>query len=372
LLLAEISYMSYLTFDFRYQTHIVLIMEFILMLITSKYIIDVYLYVFLNQPMQWMDNIAQSYSILNLVMIINLLLDFLIIDVFVKSYFTMFLMIQLNILISPVFYYATCRIVKACSDGRFISEERQWLAKSIRYSLYGLLGFIYTGRIIGAAYGYERIVMTMVIEIVSVIALILLVQMVFYLFKLFSRYIQHDNDKISKIIWSALGGVQEENDIFEINMLRITLQAFVIVFVLLLVIPIIGLPSIYEYQYKKLIFEGFYIGYIRVMPINILLAQLMFFCVVLLGKYFANSITRLPRFKHDVNIRTSVSLITQYTFFAIAVVIMLMVIGVSSNQLSFIIGATSFGIGVGLQNIVKDVICGIIISCRLCATLPGR
>ncbi|CDZ78341.1 Potassium efflux system KefA precursor [Legionella massiliensis] len=361
LLLAEIIYMSYLTLELQHRTHIVIVMEFLLMLITAKYIIDIYLYVFLNQPKQWMDNIRRNYSLLNLIMIINLSFDFLIIDIFVKNHFTMFLIIVLNIVISPIFYFVTCKVVKACFDEQYISAARHWFVKPMRYGLYLIFGLIYLTRIIASIYGYERVVMTMDIEMVTVTALILLIQMMFYVLKQLGRYIQNDDNRISNHIRKILGVAGNGQDIFEINMLRITLQGFIVVFLILLVIPIFRLPSFYEYEYRKIIFDGFSIGYIEILPINILLALLMFSCIVLVGKYLSNSISQLPRFKYDVNIRTSITMIIQYIFFAIAFVIMMLVMGVGSAQLSVIIGAVSFGIGVGLQSLTQDVICGITI-----------
>ena len=136
-----------------------------------------------------------------------------------------------------------------------------------------------------------------------------------------------------------------------------------VMFLLYLLLLLWGVPSSSMlYAIKKLVF-GFKAGGIEISLIAIITGVLVFivslYVVRLLNRRLANSL--LNRINMDEGIKHS--LISGFSFigFVISVILAVVAMGVDLSNLAVIAGALSVGIGFGLQDVIKNLVSGIII-----------
>jgi len=124
-----------------------------------------------------------------------------------------------------------------------------------------------------------------------------------------------------------------------------------------------GMPSSdLMYAIKKLIF-GFKVGGIKISLIAILTGLLVFFISLSIVKIFKNRLSNslLNRINMDEGIKHSLVSGVSFTGFIISVILAVAAMGVDLSNLAVIAGALSVGIGFGLQDIIKNLVSGIII-----------
>lgn len=113
---------------------------------------------------------------------------------------------------------------------------------------------------------------------------------------------------------------------------------------------------------KKLIF-GFKVGGIQISIIAIITGLLVFLVslavVKILKKKLSNSL--LNRINMDEGIKHSLVSGTGFVGFIISVILAIVAMGVDLSNLAVIAGALSVGIGFGLQDVIKNLVSGIII-----------
>lgn len=113
---------------------------------------------------------------------------------------------------------------------------------------------------------------------------------------------------------------------------------------------------------KKFLTE-FYIGGVRISIISILLGIVVFFASWAAFKAFRRSLSKgiLTKIDMDEGVRGSLAAGLGFIGFIVSVVFAIAVMGGNLTNLALIAGALSFGIGLGLQNIVSNFVSGIII-----------
>lgn len=138
------------------------------------------------------------------------------------------------------------------------------------------------------------------------------------------------------------------------------------VFILILIFLLLnlwGLPGDFMLQgIKKLLF-GFKIGGIEISIIAIALGIAVFFGSLTISRFLRNHLASnvLPKIDMDDGVRHS--LVSGFSFlgFIISILLAIIAVGIDLTNLAFIAGALSVGIGFGLQDVIKNLVAGIII-----------
>lgn len=124
-----------------------------------------------------------------------------------------------------------------------------------------------------------------------------------------------------------------------------------------------GMPgSDLVYGIKKLIF-GFKVGGINISLIAIFTGLLVFAISLSIVRIFKNRLTNslLNRINMDEGIKHSLVSGVSFTGFIISIILAISAMGVDLSNLAVIAGALSVGIGFGLQDVIKNLVSGIII-----------
>ena len=139
--------------------------------------------------------------------------------------------------------------------------------------------------------------------------------------------------------------------------------------------PILGLVFIFSFlnlwelpgdfmllAIKKLLF-GFKIGGIQISLIAIILGIVVFFCSLTVMRIIKNKLANNLLASVDMDDGIKHSLISGVSFvgFIISILLAIVSMGIDLTSLAFIAGALSVGIGFGLQDVIKNLVAGIII-----------
>lgn len=108
---------------------------------------------------------------------------------------------------------------------------------------------------------------------------------------------------------------------------------------------------------------GFNVGGIRISIVSLLLGILTFFVSLFMFRLLKNSLTngKLSKIDMDESIRNSLAAGLGFLGFVFSLFIAIAVMGGSLGSITIMAGALSFGVGLGLQNIVSNFVSGIII-----------
>ncbi len=124
-----------------------------------------------------------------------------------------------------------------------------------------------------------------------------------------------------------------------------------------------GIPSDWLIQAIKKLFFGFHVGNLRISLISILLGIASFFLILYLFKLLSSKLKQNLLSKINIEDGIRNSLLTTLHFFGsiIAALIAIVIMGIDLTNLALIAGALSIGIGFGLQNIINNLVSGLII-----------
>lgn len=124
-----------------------------------------------------------------------------------------------------------------------------------------------------------------------------------------------------------------------------------------------GVPASLLWQILRRLLFGFHIGNLKISLISIFLGIGVFFAILYLFRLLTAKLRQnlLAKINIDDGIRNS--LLTSMRFFGtiIAALLGIVVMGVDLTNLALIAGALSIGIGFGLQNIINNLVSGLII-----------
>jgi small-conductance mechanosensitive channel len=124
-----------------------------------------------------------------------------------------------------------------------------------------------------------------------------------------------------------------------------------------------GLPADFMLQTAKKLLFGFRIGGIQISLIAITMGIVVFFASITLVRILKKHLAKNVLEKIDMDDGIKHSLISGVGFigFIISTLLAIIAIGVDLTNLAFIAGALSVGIGFGLQDVIKNLVAGIII-----------
>lgn len=114
--------------------------------------------------------------------------------------------------------------------------------------------------------------------------------------------------------------------------------------------------------FKKLVF-GFQVGGINISLISIITGLLVFLISLTVVKILKNRLSNnlLNRINMDEGIKHSLISGLSFTGFIISAILAIVAMGVDLSNLAVIAGALSVGIGFGLQDVIKNLVSGIIL-----------
>jgi small-conductance mechanosensitive channel len=124
-----------------------------------------------------------------------------------------------------------------------------------------------------------------------------------------------------------------------------------------------GLSNKQQEKLNSSLIDGFNIGGLVIAPARIALGVFIFACGWTLVSWLKMQLEK-KWLKHaglSLSAQETLTTITGYTGFALALIIGLSIAGFSFSNLAFIAGALSVGIGFGMQNIVNNFVSGLII-----------
>lgn len=145
--------------------------------------------------------------------------------------------------------------------------------------------------------------------------------------------------------------------------MSLIIDPMLVLFMIFVLLSMWGVSTDLLIQSIKKLFFGFTVGGVKISLIAIILGiGSFFFCIALvkaLRRRLNNNV--LEKMDIDDGIRHSLSSGFSFFGFIIAAVIAITMMGGNLTNLALIAGALSFGIGLGLQNIVNNFVSGIII-----------
>lgn len=145
--------------------------------------------------------------------------------------------------------------------------------------------------------------------------------------------------------------------------LRAVINPTLIVFLIFTLLNFWGLPGDFILLVLKKILFGFKIGGMEISLIAIAVGIAVFFGSLKVFKIIKIKIAENVLAKIDMDDGIKHSLVSGFSFigFIISTLLAVIAIGVDLTNLAFIAGALSVGIGFGLQDVIKNLVAGIII-----------
>lgn len=145
--------------------------------------------------------------------------------------------------------------------------------------------------------------------------------------------------------------------------LKVIINPAIILVGIFMLLNLWGLPGDFILSLGRRLLFGFKIGGIEISLIAIILGILVFFgsltVVRIIRKHLAENV--LPKIDMDDGVKHSMVSGISFIGFIISVLLAIIAIGVDLTNLAFIAGALSVGIGFGLQDVIKNLVAGIII-----------
>ncbi len=173
-----------------------------------------------------------------------------------------------------------------------------------------------------------------------------------------------DNGKKSwQLRFRNFFSVEEDEPVPGLLWLRLLSVAAIWILLALALLKAWGAPDSTLTSLISLARNGFRFGDTQIVPSDVLVGILVFALLLMLVRWFKDSLDRkyLVRSRMDIGAREALVTITGYVGFVIAVIVGLSIAGVSFDNLAIVAGALSLGIGFGLQNIVNNFVSGIIL-----------
>ena len=145
--------------------------------------------------------------------------------------------------------------------------------------------------------------------------------------------------------------------------LRAIINPTMIMVLVFMLLNLWGLPGDFMLAAARKILFGFKIGGIEISLIAIVLGIVVFFASLTVSRIVKNKLAANVLAKIDMDDGVRHSLISGIGFlgFILSTLFAIMAIGINLTNLAFIAGALSVGIGFGLQDVIKNLVAGIII-----------
>lgn len=145
--------------------------------------------------------------------------------------------------------------------------------------------------------------------------------------------------------------------------LRAIINPTLVLMLVFVLLTFWGLPGDFLLAAIKKLLFGFKIGGIQISLIAIALGIAVFFGSLTVMRIIKNKLANNVLAKIDMDEGIKHSLVSGFSFvgFIVAVLLAIVSVGIDLTSLAFIAGALSVGIGFGLQDVIKNLVAGVII-----------
>ena len=146
-------------------------------------------------------------------------------------------------------------------------------------------------------------------------------------------------------------------------LMTLLVTPLLVLFLIYSLLTLWGMPGAFMLQAVKNLVFGFKVGGINISLISIVTGLLVFLISLTLVKMMKNRLSNnlLNRINMDEGIKHSLISGFSFTGFIISAILAIVAMGVDLSNLAVIAGALSVGIGFGLQDVIKNLVSGIIL-----------
>ena len=146
-------------------------------------------------------------------------------------------------------------------------------------------------------------------------------------------------------------------------LMTLLVTPLLVLFLIYSLLTLWGMPGAFMLQAVKKLVLGFKVGGINISLISIVTGLLVFLISLTLVKMMKNRLSNnlLNRINMDEGIKHSLISGFSFTGFIISAILAIVAMGVDLSNLAVIAGALSVGIGFGLQDVIKNLVSGIIL-----------
>ncbi len=230
----------------------------------------------------------------------------------------------------------------------------------ILYLIRLILLFILVGVLVISCLGYYHLGLFFILGILDTVLILGALYALIYLTSWTVAFLQEPKHAISRRVHLYLG-VRVNKRIVEFTILKGLLYICYILAACYGLMRVWQMSSLTIDNAKSYFFAGIKFSDFSIVPVGILLGVLAFCIVNLLGRLIAAKMTRGYTGKASHEAQVAVASLVNYLFFIVALIIGMLFSGVDFTGLAIIIGALSVGVGIGLKDIVNDIVSGIVI-----------
>ncbi len=156
-------------------------------------------------------------------------------------------------------------------------------------------------------------------------------------------------------------GVKSHKTLYEITIIKISLYLIILALSIITFMEIWGVSLITIDSIKTGLIEGITLLNIHIAPLKLVMGFMVFAISNILGKLLCAYVAHRSNVEHEKETQVAFASILHYITFTVSVLIAMLVAGVNFTGIAIIAGALSVGAGFGLQNIVNNFICGVIL-----------
>lgn len=180
------------------------------------------------------------------------------------------------------------------------------------------------------------------------------------LLKNFDEHLQSNKTFLGEKLHRILGH-GENSKIKQLTLIRFSILILTYILMIHWLLQFLVVNETLKFIYDSLLYYGFYLGNIKIVPIHIIYAFILYALVILLGKGITTSITSQEIFMQNPNRRHTATKLMNYFFNLFAMISSVIILGFSFEQICILLGALTIGFSVALQSVIYDFISGLIL-----------
>ncbi len=252
-----------------------------------------------------------------------------------------------------VSFFNVCSLVFALY---FSKKMSKWSLYSVKFIWFTLLIFL----ILLNWTGYQNFVMFFIPKLMATVLVVFVVSKITQHLSFFYARLNDASQPISRRLREALG-VKSDKKLIELFVVKMILNVAVVLWGFFLLLTLWNIPDYYIdliYFYMK---NGIAIANVSLIPVRIVRGIMVFCTVLMIGRVVATYVAHRHTLEGETDRQVSIATLITYVFFAIGLLLGLLIAGVNFTGFAIVAGALSVGIGFGLQNIANDFVSGIII-----------
>ena len=238
----------------------------------------------------------------------------------------------------------------------FFKNNHQWLQTLIKVILVMLLAFL----LITEWVGYHELTIYLEKGILYTILLISVTLLSFLFINTTIRFFNNNKYFLSQRVRYYLG-IKPHKNFSELFLFQIAFYFFILFAFVLASLKIWGVSENSIDSFIDGIFNGFSSANLKIFPLRIIIAVVLFALLNIGGRFIATLVARHQQFEGEADTQVAIASIIHYVSFSVSLLIALIMAGVNFTGLAIIAGALSVGIGLGLQTIVNNFVSGIIL-----------